>query len=85
MDCWRLYVDIGNSALKYGVWRQEQWLQRGALVHKLKSFSILQGQAEEEYKEARLKSLWRDLQEGLTQAGVRLSDCAGLGVSNTMS
>ncbi len=83
MDSWRLYVDIGNSALKYGVWRQEQWLKRGALVHKLKSFSILQGQAEEDDKEARLISLWQALQEELTQAGMRLSNCAGVGVSST--
>jgi len=84
---WRLYVDIGNSAVKYGARQNGEWVSLDAIDHVLGRGSLddlpLEAAADLELPGATPEEIIEVLDEFLAQDGLDLKQCSGLGVSCT--
>jgi len=95
---WRLYVDIGNSAVKYGARQDGEWVSVDAIDHALgRGFEedLPPDLAEGELRELSAllgpeglpdstpEGIIEVLEEYLAQDSLDLQQCSGIGVSNT--
>lgn len=78
---WRLYLDIGNFAVKYGVRTGGEWVAVDALEH---AFGYVDDEVEE-LTEAQeyVHEMVEEIQSALEEAELASADCSGIVVSCT--
>lgn len=84
---WRLYVDIGNSAVKYGARQGGEWVSvdgiEHTLGHEMPGDLPLEPEEQDELPASGPEEIIEVLEEYLSQDGLALKDCSGIGVSST--
>jgi pantothenate kinase type III len=84
---WRLYVDIGNSAVKYGARRNGEWVSVDAIDHMLGRDlgDDMPSELEElgELPVPGAAEIIQLLEEYLAEDALDLQQCSGIGVCNT--